>query len=268
LVFAAAYSTITWAVDISRVGRLERRNATIETELQKMQLALGELADTMSALTNRDSKFRLLAGLPLNDPDVQQAGVGGPAPTSETELLLTETPLGRRAVDARENLSGLIRRAQFLASSFQEAVDTLARQQTLLAHTPSITPTAGYLSSPFSTARLHPVYNEVRPHLGMDIVAPRGTPILAPADGRVVDVGRQVGYGKLVTIDHGNGIRTRYAHCDEIMVRPGQRVSRGDEVARVGRTGVTTNYHLHYEVLVNGRQVDPRNFIFGDVIVD
>jgi len=103
---------------------------------------------------------------------------------------------------------------------------------------------------------------------GIDLVAPQGTPIQAPASGVVVDIGRQSGYGKIVTLDHGNGIRTRYAHCEEILVKHGQRVKRGEDIALVGRTGVATNYHVHYEVIVNGRHVDPRTFMFGGVIVD
>jgi murein DD-endopeptidase MepM/ murein hydrolase activator NlpD len=71
-----------------------------------------------------------------------------------------------------------------------------------------------------------------------------------------------------VTIDHGNGVRTRYAHCEEISVKHGQRVKRGEIIATVGNTGVATNYHVHYEVIVNGRHIDPRTFMFGSVIVD
>jgi murein DD-endopeptidase MepM/ murein hydrolase activator NlpD len=168
----------------------------------------------------------------------------------------------------REDLSTLIRRAELLATSFKQAVDTMAAHQDRLDRTPSIMPTPGFLSSGFSSSRMHPVYNVPRAHQGIDVVAPRGTPIVAPAAGRVVDVGRQTGYGKIVTLDHGNGVRTRYAHCEEILVKVGQRVTRGEEVATVGRTGVATNYHLHYEVLVNGHHVDPRTFIFGQVIVD
>jgi len=263
------YTAITQAVDRSQLGRLERRNAALEVELANMQVAFGHLSDTVMALTERDRTVRLLAGLPPNDPDIQQAGVGGPSgPLSHTDQLLVESALGRQAVDLREDLNGLIRRARLLSASFQQAVDTMASYQARLERLPSIMPTPGFISSGFSSSRLHPVHHKPLPHLGIDIPAPRGTPILAPARGRVVDVGVQVGYGKIVTLDHGEGIRTRYAHCSEIVVRVGMTVERGDEIALVGRTGVTTNNHLHYEVLINGRQVDPRTFIFGEVVVD
>lgn len=263
------YTVVTKAVDISQLERLERRNAALESELSHIRVAVDHLADTVSVIAELDREVRLLAGLEPNDPEVQQAGVGGPAgPMSTADRLLSETTLGREAVTARADLSALNRRAQFLLSSFDQALDTMSAEQERLARTPSIMPTAGFISSGFSMARMHPVHHEVLPHLGVDVPAPRGTPILAPAKGRVVEVGTQVGYGKIVTIDHGNGVQTRYAHCSEVLVRAGQRLERGDQIALVGKTGVATNYHLHYEVLVNGRQVDPRQFMFGAVIVD
>jgi hypothetical protein len=265
---ASVYIAITWAVDISRVGRLERRNTVIETELYDMQGILAHLTDSMSIIAERDLEVRLLAGLQPNDPDVQQAGVGGPALLDASGRLLSETEMGQQTVSMRENLETLIRRARLLSGSFQQAVDTMTSHKERLDRTPSIMPTPGFLSSGFSTSRMHPIFNVARAHQGIDVVSPRGTPIVAPAAGRVVDVGNQTGYGKIVTVDHGNGIRTRYAHCDEIMVKAGQRVARGEIVATVGRTGIATNYHLHYEVLVNGRHIDPRTFIFGEIIVD
>lgn len=266
---AGLYFVVTTTVDISRLDRLERRNAVLEGELDQMAAAMSVLADTIETITDRDRSVRLLAGLEPNDPEVQQAGIGGPAgPLSASDALLRETILGRRAVTMREDLANLNRRAQLLLASFRQAVDTIETARDRLERTPSIMPTAGFISSGFSRARMHPVHNTVLPHLGIDIPAERGTPIAAPAKGRVVDVGVQTGYGKIVTIDHGDGIRTRYAHCSEILVKVGQSVERGDEIALVGRTGITTNYHVHYEVLVNGKQVDPREFIFDSVVVD
>lgn len=266
---AGVYFVVTTTVDISRLDRLEHRNEVLEGELDQMAGAMSVLADTIETITRRDRSVRLLAGLEPNDPEVQQAGIGGPAgPLSASDVLLRETILGRRAVTMREDLENLNRRAQFLLTSFDHAVDTMETTQDLLERTPSIMPTAGFISSGFSRARMHPVHNTVLPHLGIDVPAPRGTSIAAPAKGRVVDVGVQTGYGKIVTIDHGQGIRTRYAHCSEVLVKPGQWVERGAEIALVGKTGITTNYHLHYEVMVDGKQVDPRGFIFERVIVD
>ena len=115
---------------------------------------------------------------------------------------------------------------------------------------------------------MHPLFNEMRPHEGTDFVAPAGASVVATATGRVVDVGTKIGYGLVVTLDHGDGLRTRYAHCSKILVRAGQVVTRGEKIAEVGRTGWATNPHVHYEVLLNGAPVDPSRYLFNGRIVD
>jgi len=98
-------------------------------------------------------------------------------------------------------------------------------------------------------------------HTGVDIVANAGTPVLATADGVVVEAGRLSSYGKAVFLAHGNGLASRYGHLSEVLVRPGQRVHRGDRIGSVGATGRATGFHLHYEVLRNDRKVDPIPYI-------
>ena len=137
-----------------------------------------------------------------------------------------------------------------------------------MTRTPSIFPVEGVVSSAFNPSRLHPIFQDYRPHPGTDVVAPNGATIMATAAGTVVEVGNKVGYGLTVTIDHGNGYRTRYAHCSRLLVTAGARVVRGDKIAEVGRSGLATNYHVHYEVLKNGKAVDPATFIFNGRIVD
>jgi murein DD-endopeptidase MepM/ murein hydrolase activator NlpD len=132
-----------------------------------------------------------------------------------------------------------------------------------------VAPANGPLTSLFSTGRRHPVLRITRPHKGVDIAARVGEPILAPARGRVIFAGsRGNGYGNMVEIDHGFGYVTRFAHASRVLVRNGQVVRRGDTIAQVGATGLVSGPHLHYEVEVNGRQVDPLNFIITDAIPD
>src|SRR5688572_10717169 len=121
-------------------------------------------------------------------------------------------------------------------------------------------PVIGRIASRFSRSRRHPLLRVVRPHLGVDVAARRGTEITAPAPGRVAFVGRKFGFGLVVEIDHGNGVLTRYAHCASALVSTGARVERGVPIATVGTSGLATGPHLHYEVLVNGRQVDPLRY--------
>ncbi len=264
--FATAVSK---AVDLSRLERLERRNEVLAGEIGTMGGVVARLSDTLAAMTERDRTVRLLAGLDPRSPDVLQAGVGGPAgPASAGEQLLMETVLGRQTVATRDELETLNRRALLLASSFAQAVDSLGRHIDRLGRTPSIRPTEGFVSSGYSRSRMHPIFNEMRPHEGTDFVAPAGASVVATATGRVVDVGTKIGYGLVVTLDHGDGLRTRYAHCSKILVRAGQLVVRGETIAEVGRTGIATNPHVHYEVLLNGAAVDPSRYLFNGRIVD
>ena len=121
-------------------------------------------------------------------------------------------------------------------------------------------PAIGRLASGFSRSRRHPVLRIRRPHLGVDVAAPRGTHINVPAPGTVSFVGRKFGFGLVVEIDHTPGVRTRYAHLTAAMVKVGDAVAKGTFIATVGSSGITTGPHLHYEVLVNGRQVDPLRY--------
>ena len=102
----------------------------------------------------------------------------------------------------------------------------------------------------------------------MDIAAPRDTPILAAAKGRVIQVGWMAGYGLAVEIDHGYGITTLYGHASRVIVQKGQEVTRGDIIARVGSTGISTASHLHYEVRVDGKAQDPTTYILPETIRD
>jgi murein DD-endopeptidase MepM/ murein hydrolase activator NlpD len=128
----------------------------------------------------------------------------------------------------------------------------------------ALLPPAGVLTSRFSSSRRHPILGIRRPHLGVDLRAPYGTPILAPSAGVVRRVAREPGFGLMVEIDHGGGIVTRYAHCSRALVREGRQVARGERIAAVGRSGITSGPHLHYEVHVDGRSVDPLTFAFPD----
>ncbi len=263
------FTIVSKSVDLTRLERLERRNQALVEEISRAQQNLAVLQDTIAAISNRDQQIRLLAGLDPIDPDVQQAGIGGPiGPSSERELLLGETAEGQRALQLGMELSSLLRRANLVAASFDVVVDSLQTHKSRLERTPSIMPTMGWLTSRFTRERFHPIHHEARPHQGIDVAAPIGTPIVAPADGRVIDVSTNGGYGKMLTVDHGNGVVTRYAHCSKILVKVGQRVRRNEKIALVGKTGLATAPHLHYEVIRSGRFVDPWTFILPDIIVD
>jgi murein DD-endopeptidase MepM/ murein hydrolase activator NlpD len=266
LVLLAGYATVSHTTDLSRTARLQQENETLAREIGELNGRLSTLADTLTRISQRDAHIRVLANLEPIDPQVQAAGIGGP--TSVTSLgLAGMTGLARRSAEVRIDLSALIRRANLLASSFKEAADSLAYHSARLAATPSIMPTQGWLSSAFSSMRAHPILHTARPHEGIDVTAPMGSPIEAPAAGIVTDAGWESGYGNTVTIEHGFGIETKFAHASKLLVRTGQRVSRGQRIALVGNSGLATGPHLHYEVHVKGRPVDPLKYVLPDGVV-
>ena len=138
----------------------------------------------------------------------------------------------------------------------------LLDKASILASTPTILPSNGWITSYFGH-RISPYSGGVKMHEGLDVGAPFGTPILAPADGIVTFSGIKAGFGKFVQINHGYGIETIYAHAQKTIAKKGQRVKRGDLLAKVGSTGYSTGPHLHYEVRVNGIAVDPLYFVLG-----
>ena len=264
MALGVGYFTVSRTVDFSKSARLAQENARLEQQLGEINGRLSGLVDTLSRISQRDARIRVLANLEPIDPQVQAAGIGGPTVAG---VAGGAGSAARRSSEIRVDLNALIRRANLLASSFQEAADSLAVHSARLAATPSIMPTQGWLTSAFSSMRTHPILHTARPHEGIDVTAPMGTPIEAPAAGTVRDAGWESGYGNMIVIDHGFGTVTKFAHASKILVREGQRVSRGQRIALVGNTGLATGPHLHYEVHVNGRAVDPLRYVLPEHVV-
>jgi hypothetical protein len=269
-VLAAVVTVVSHGVDATRNAQLERQNQVLATEVQRLDGRVQDLSDTLALISRRDQEIRLVAGLEPLDPEVRRAGIGGPIGTwpEREEVLRDGGATGRQAFSVHASLDALIRRANLLATSFKQAADSLQTHVQRLAAMPSIMPTSGFLSSRFSSIRYHPILHENRPHEGVDISAPYGTEVVAPAAGRVVRVGWENGYGLEVSIDHGYGIETRYAHLSRTDVVVGETVKRGDRLAWVGSTGLSIGPHLHYEVLVNGHPTDPLRYVMPSAIAD
>lgn len=248
------------------------QNEALQADIARIEDRFRVLDDTLQRIAMREEQLRMLAGLPVeaspireDDPLITPATAGLGDVTAE--IPVRRRPFsGRLGWSARPDIEGLITRASDLAIGFRDVSDTLEANYQRFASTPSILPTAGWLSSQFTNSRFHPILNENRPHEGIDVTAPTGTPIVAPASGRVSYASMDMGYGLTVEIDHGNGIRTRFAHCSRLAVRVGQMVTRGQLIAAVGSTGLSTAPHLHYEIHVNGRPVDPLTYVLPDAM--
>ena len=155
------------------------------------------------------------------------------------------------------------------SASYDQVIKMAENKEEVMAARPAIQPISMKDLVRYGSSfgmRLHPILNIVRPHEGVDLSAPRGTPICATADGKVLQAGyRAGGFGKKVLLDHGFGYESLYGHCSEILVEPGQEVKRGEVIALVGSTGLSKAPHLHYEVHLNGRAVDPVNYYASDL---
>ena len=258
-----------WGTPGSRI--VAAQNEALQQEIAQVETRFRELEDTLKVIGQRDERMRMLAGLPIEASPMNGYAGAAESPlvaaslTGEAAPAVRRRPfLGRLGWSTRPDVEGLIARASDLSRSFRDVSDTLQHNFERFANTPSLMPSVGWLSSQFTKSRFHPILHENRPHEGIDVTAPTGTPIVAPATGVVVMAGNDKGYGLTVEIDHGNGIRTRFAHCSRLAVKTGQRVTRGQLIAAVGGTGLATAPHLHYEVHVNGKPVDPLTYVLPE----
>ncbi len=257
--------------DLAKAARLQEENAHLVASLQEMEQTVDQLSTSLAAMSERDRRYRVFAGLPDIDNEVRQVGIGGPGSSAlESVPLFAVNPgLGAEVFDVSTDLNRLLRQANLLSVSLEEASREMESHRDRLTGYPSIDPVRGWLSSSFSRSRWHPLLNVRRPHEGIDISAPFGTPVVATADGNVTYAGWREGFGYTVEIDHGNGLKTRYAHNQKnLKARVGDAVRRGDVVAYVGSTGVANGPHVHYEVLNNGRAVNPVDYRLEKVIVE
>ena len=163
-----------------------------------------------------------------------------------------------RLSDAADILAA---KARERGESLTLLVDSLEEKSHKLASMPSVWPAKGWLTSRFG-ARVSPFTGRRQLHAGIDIAARAGTPILAPARGRVSSVGSRGPLGNSLVIDHGYGLKTFYGHTKDIFVKVGDTVERGQRVASIGSSGRSTGPHLHYAIHVNGKARDPLNYIF------
>jgi len=144
--------------------------------------------------------------------------------------------------------------------NYEQLLPAIEEKSNYMRSIPLLWPVRGWVTSEFGF-RWSPVLETYRFHQGIDIATRIGTPIIAPADGRVVFSGWEGTYGKTILINHGYGILTKYAHLSESYVSEGQMVKRWEVIGAVGESGITTGPHLHYEILINGVPVNPRDYL-------
>jgi murein DD-endopeptidase MepM/ murein hydrolase activator NlpD len=244
----------TREIDRSRMVQLREENRVIGRELTRIEKEITELGDQIDSLEVYDQRLRTYASLEPIAKNLNP-GVGGPDPTRDSAAILTND---LNQLD--KTLDDLVNRALIQSSSFKDLIGQLDAKAYLRSRTPSIIPVQGWFMSGFGY-RLDPFTGLIKMHEGIDIAAPIGTPIVAPADGTVISAGEKPGFGITVEIDHGYGLVTFYAHLQRYKVESGMNVRRGDIIGYIGTTGKTTGPHLHYEVRLATTPVNPINYI-------
>ncbi len=248
--------------------RLKNEVKEMEFYFEELQKKVTSLDKNLSDMAYRDDNiYRVVLGSEPIDKSIREAGVGG-ADRYE-DIKNKDIDHEEVILKLNESLDKLRRKVYIESKSHDEIVELAENKEKLFAAIPAIQPIPKkqtvVLASGFGI-RIHPIYKVRKMHTGIDFAAPIGTPIYATADGVIDNVEISfTGYGKKVEINHGFGYRTRYAHMHAFVVRNGQTVKRGELIGFVGDTGLSTAPHLHYEVFINGEQVNPIHYFFNDL---
>jgi murein DD-endopeptidase MepM/ murein hydrolase activator NlpD len=246
---------------------LRDENVALRSQLKGFRERIEQMASTLERVERFDQKLRAVTllsdparNLALGPTAMETKG----APPSNGESEFTGPPPG---VESGKTLAAKLDTLSSQAAHSEQSLEQLQtyflEQKSLLASTPSVWPARGWITSDFGQ-RTDPYTAERVMHEGLDIAAPHGKEVTAPADGTVIFAGLEGGYGNVLVIDHGYGVKTRYGHLSKVEVHPGDRVHRGELIGAVGNTGRSTGPHLHYEVRVNGLPENPRKFILDD----
>jgi murein DD-endopeptidase MepM/ murein hydrolase activator NlpD len=238
-------------IDQVKATSLELENRILAGKLLDLEFFQNELDKEIKELSKMEQKVHGLLGLKSEGLREQK---------DENQLLVEDNEFYPEL--KMSDIDELIDKVRGEKEGFEYIYQRLVQKKDFLEHTPSVYPVNGYISRGFGIEP-DPFTGEMGFHQGLDIVADLGTPVIAAAKGRVSFVGWQKGLGKLVTVDHGNGYKSSYGHLSVILVQNHQGVERGEIIGRVGNTGHSTGPHLHYEIYLKGRLVNPQPYLWG-----
>jgi murein DD-endopeptidase MepM/ murein hydrolase activator NlpD len=232
-----------------------------KTQVQSFALNMLDYKRQMFLLRDLDTKLRRVVSLGPRDKAQQLLGIGGPDELGLQNLAnLGEKKQEEALKEMHQELTQLRGAASKQETSLQMLIEYFEDKRSLYASTPSVWPIRGWVTSPFGN-RTSPFSGILKFHEGIDIAAQTGTPVMAPADGMVMKAGFSSGYGNVVELSHGYGIKTVFAHNSRLNVKVGQRVKRGEVISYVGDSGSSTGPHLHYEVRLNNLPVNPVRYM-------
>lgn len=247
----------------AKLSSLRLKNRQLASEVERLTDKYKDFENKLDELSLESNDLRLSVNLePLSDED-REIGIGGNIFKDVT--FNSESDVDNALLNLNDFVNSLDAKLTFEKSSYNEISEKMKLNEKLFASIPAVLPAEGRKGDRFGM-RKHPILGIRRMHYGLDVVANIGTPVYAPGAGRVSFVGRRGGYGITVEIDHGFGYTTLYSHLSKTLVKRGQKVERGELIAKTGNSGkLSTGPHLHYEVKHNGVALNPENFIYDDV---
>lgn len=237
---------------------LQRENFVLKGTIKNLEGQVTVLREEIDGVREVQDLMAAAINLPLLDEGTFAAGVGGRGhleyPVEQVEGLAASKSMG-------QELDQMLRQAKIQRQGYLAMLDTLDARAAVRGKIPSIRPTdIGWMSSRFGF-RQDPFTDKQTFHRGLDFSVPVGTPVRVTGDGVVAAVQQQRGFGKVIKVDHGGGVVTVYAHLNEQMVKKGDQVSRGDVIGASGNTGRSSAPHLHYEIRISNRPVNPLSYI-------
>lgn len=260
---------VRYFVQKSQYDEVNSRNQYLESQLHFLQNKVNLADSTLVRIQNFEQKLRVITQL---DQPQSQNGIG-PISDEDENILQHNSMFQNPTITVASNrysgteslelnVDQVHKKAALQEQTLQELYELLKDQHSLLSSTPSIRPVPGIYTSGYGY-RISPFTGKQTMHTGMDLSAPIGTIVRVAADGIVTKIENDPGYGKVVVVSHGYGYSTLYGHNSKILVKTGQKVKRGDAITEVGNTGRSTGPHLHYEVRVNGVEVNPTKYILN-----
>lgn len=294
ILFAGVVDYFGLLIQVLENKKLKFENAQLQKQFQVVESKVSSLENSLERVRNFTTKLKLITNIDAEDR-IAKLTMG--AQSNKGEQLQESIPMDQRistdkmaeqdqiyensepppeqsgeivSEKSNSDYSSLVIRidqavgeTQLKEQSVIDLWEALSERQSLLSSTPNIKPAKGWLASGFGY-RVSPFSGKKTLHAGLDIAAAPGSPVFAPAQGVVVFASYDETYGKLITIDHGYGVTTRYGHLSQIYVQLGQHVNKWDVIAAVGNTGRSTGPHLHYEVRVQNVAVDPKSYILDE----
>jgi len=244
---------------------LNAKKTFLYSSLENNNIYIDSLMKDINNFVDFEKRLRILSNLDPISEDIRKLGVGG-YDVEDKRIQNVDGSIKKVIKNLDNRLFQINNIINFESNNITDEKINLDEQYKLLKHKPSIMPTYGWITSPFGY-RIDPVSKKRHFHAGIDIANDRGTPIYAPADGTVIFVGVLSGYGNVLKIDHGYGYITVYGHLKRILVKKGEKITRHQKIALMGNTGKSTGPHLHYEVRIFNKKINPFGYIDKDTVV-